>query len=366
MADPRFSAASEAEIARMHDIIARAISSDGLTHSGLRRAARDVYEHMNDAAQPPAAASDDRKTITVPPGYEDVRDADGRATGEVRKIPTDAQAVGMREALEAVQSEIVLTGHLAEIVDAALAAQPPAAPVETKRKTFTIPPGHEAVRDSEGRATGEVVRAPAAPVETDPLYDSRNPNHGRTGGLRDAAPEQCSAGSESLKLAEKLAAMPLDMSHHTWPTVVPIRLTETDRELIVSVLRAHGRRTNVPQRALYPAADCQCDPPGGAKCARCYAESKHCIHGVSLTTPCATCENDYGNERACTVTHPHGATPDQQSVKVPELLARAQQYLDFNAAESGADGLIAELIEALRQLTPSALDASTLAQRLPE
>lgn len=38
----------------------------------------------------------------------------------------------------------------------ALAAQPPAAPVETERKTFTIPPGHEAVRDSEGRATGEV------------------------------------------------------------------------------------------------------------------------------------------------------------------------------------------------------------------
>lgn len=45
------------------------------------------------------------------------------------------------------------------IWDAAVAhfaAQPPAAPVETKRKTFTIPPGHEAVRDSEGRATGEV------------------------------------------------------------------------------------------------------------------------------------------------------------------------------------------------------------------
>lgn len=38
----------------------------------------------------------------------------------------------------------------------ALAAQPPAAPVETERKTFTIPPGYEAVRDSEGRATGEV------------------------------------------------------------------------------------------------------------------------------------------------------------------------------------------------------------------
>jgi hypothetical protein len=31
----------------------------------------------------------------------------------------------------------------------------PAAPVET-RKTFTIPPGYEAVRDGEGRATGEV------------------------------------------------------------------------------------------------------------------------------------------------------------------------------------------------------------------
>lgn len=34
--------------------------------------------------------------------------------------------------------------------------KPPAAPVEEERKTFTIPPGYEAVRDSEGRATGEV------------------------------------------------------------------------------------------------------------------------------------------------------------------------------------------------------------------
>lgn len=56
------SAGSEAEIARVHDIIARAISSDGLTHSGLRRAARDVYEHMNDDAQG-AAVSEARERV---------------------------------------------------------------------------------------------------------------------------------------------------------------------------------------------------------------------------------------------------------------------------------------------------------------
>lgn len=49
-----------------------------------------------------------------------------------------------------------------------LAAQPPAAPVETERKTFTIPPGHEAVRDSEGRATGEVRPRLSAATDEDP------------------------------------------------------------------------------------------------------------------------------------------------------------------------------------------------------
>lgn len=44
--------------------------------------------------------------------------------------------------------------------------------------------------------------------------------------------------TERLKLAQMLAALPLDQSHDTWPTVVPVRLTETDRELIVNVLRA--------------------------------------------------------------------------------------------------------------------------------
>lgn len=52
----------------------------------------------------------------------------------------------------------------ADAVAGALAAQPPAAPVETERKTFTIPPGYEAVRDSEGRATGEV--RPQSSAET--------------------------------------------------------------------------------------------------------------------------------------------------------------------------------------------------------
>ncbi|MHC2163091.1 hypothetical protein [Bradyrhizobium ottawaense] len=50
----------------------------------------------------------------------------------------------------------------------ALASQPPAAPVETKRKTFPIPPGHEAVRDSEGRATGEVRPRLSAATDEDP------------------------------------------------------------------------------------------------------------------------------------------------------------------------------------------------------
>lgn len=57
--------------------------------------------------------------------------------------------------------------------------------------------------------------------------------------------------------------------------------------------------TEDARRTLYPAADCQCDPPGGAKCARCHAEARHCIHGVPLTTPCTTCEIDYGEGRAC-------------------------------------------------------------------
>jgi hypothetical protein len=33
---------------------------------------------------------------------------------------------------------------------------------------------------------------------TDPLYDSRNPNHGRTGGLRDPEPRSSAASEDEL------------------------------------------------------------------------------------------------------------------------------------------------------------------------
>ncbi|WP_404470790.1 hypothetical protein [Bradyrhizobium ottawaense] len=58
--------------------------------------------------------------------------------------------------------------QIADAVIALYASQPPAAPVETKRKTFPIPPGHEAVRDSEGRATGEVRPRLSAATDEDP------------------------------------------------------------------------------------------------------------------------------------------------------------------------------------------------------
>lgn len=42
------------------------------------------------------------------------------------------------------------------------------------------------------------------------------------------------------ELANKLAAIPLDQMHSEWPTIVPVRLSETERELLVNVLRRYG------------------------------------------------------------------------------------------------------------------------------
>lgn len=42
-------------------------------------------------------------------------------------------------------------------------------------------------------------------------------------------------------LADKLAAAPLDQTHSEWPTIAPVRLSETERELAVNVLRSYAR-----------------------------------------------------------------------------------------------------------------------------
>jgi hypothetical protein len=49
-------------------------------------------------------------------------------------------------------------------------------------------------RSAKAALAAIAAQPPAAPVETDQLHDSRNPNHGRTGGLRDQEP-RCSAGT---------------------------------------------------------------------------------------------------------------------------------------------------------------------------
>lgn len=46
--------------------------------------------------------------------------------------------------------------------------------------------------------------------------------------------------SPETELANKLAATPLDQMHSEWPTIVPVRLSETERELLVNVLRRPG------------------------------------------------------------------------------------------------------------------------------
>jgi hypothetical protein len=43
--------------------------------------------------------------------------------------------------------------------------------------------------------------------------------------------------TDRIALADQIAALPLDQTHDTWPTAVPVRLTETDRDLIVTALR---------------------------------------------------------------------------------------------------------------------------------
>lgn len=78
----------------------------------------------------------------------------------------------------------------------ALASQPPAAPVEMDRKTFTIPPGYEAVRDSEGRATGE-VRPTAAPVEPDADLPTHNDVRGILPRSSAAAPVESGDGARN-------------------------------------------------------------------------------------------------------------------------------------------------------------------------
>ncbi|MCK1479289.1 hypothetical protein IVB27_32265 [Bradyrhizobium sp. 197] len=60
----------------------------------------------------------------------------------------------LREALEAVQSEIVLTGHLADIVDAALSQPSPAATVETKSAPELGPSQNNAERLPQGDQAG--------------------------------------------------------------------------------------------------------------------------------------------------------------------------------------------------------------------
>ena len=102
---------------------------------------------------------------------------------ELKLRPDSPLAMQRRiEALEAALREIAgdvnstsafKVSELREIARAALAPeQDTQPPVETERKTFTVPPGYEAVRDSEGRATGALApeqetQPPAAPVEED-------------------------------------------------------------------------------------------------------------------------------------------------------------------------------------------------------
>jgi hypothetical protein len=48
------------------------------------------------------------------------------------------------------------------------------------------------------------------------------------------------------ELAEKLATIPLDQLHFGWPTTVPIRLSETEREMIVNALRGVAQAVPEP------------------------------------------------------------------------------------------------------------------------
>jgi hypothetical protein len=59
-------------------------------------------------------------------------------------------------------------------------------------------------------------------------------------GAQFLAPDQPQRGSPETELANKLAAVPLDQLHSEWPTIVPVRLSETERELLVNVLRRSG------------------------------------------------------------------------------------------------------------------------------
>jgi hypothetical protein len=58
--------------------------------------------------------------------------------------------------------------------------------------------------------------------------------------------EPLRSSSGNVELADKLAAVPLDQLHFGWPTTVPIRLSETERELIVNVLRGVAQAAPEP------------------------------------------------------------------------------------------------------------------------
>jgi Lar family restriction alleviation protein len=57
-------------------------------------------------------------------------------------------------------------------------------------------------RSAKAALAAIAAQPPAAPVETDQLHDSRNPNHGRTGGLRDQEPRCSAANGDALSIAE--------------------------------------------------------------------------------------------------------------------------------------------------------------------
>lgn len=72
---------------------------------------------------------------------------------------------------------------------------------------------------------------------TDPLYDSRNPNHGRTGGLVDQPTSQA--------LADRLEAYAAKYSE-SWTSALPT-ISWDNLALIVAVLRALSQPSDAPE-----------------------------------------------------------------------------------------------------------------------
>lgn len=90
---------------------------------------------------------------------------------------------------------------------------------------------------------------------------------------RAAPAPQCEVQSgDALALADKLAAAPLDQMHEQWPTVVPIRLSETERELAVNIIRRGVAQAGLDRdtvQACYAAAleeRCQRGTPWDLAC----------------------------------------------------------------------------------------------------